>query len=202
MATGYTADVGDGKLTDFRAFAFRCARAFGALILMRDDPMDAPIPDEFKPSTHAQEQAEWYDAEVRRLSALTQEQIAAECAAEARRINTMQDESEARSRATVDRYKTMLAAVEVWEPPTKDHAGLKKFMRDQLMESIKHDGLSEHWPTVVADPAEWQEGRKAEAARMLANYRKYAAEEIERTAKRNEWVRALRESLPEPAAAP
>lgn len=50
MPTGYTEAVQSGEVTEFRDFALRCARAMGALIMMRDDPMDAPIPDEFKPS--------------------------------------------------------------------------------------------------------------------------------------------------------
>lgn len=52
MPTGYTHGVQDGTVTEFRDFALICARAFGATILMRDDPMDAPIPDEFQSSTY------------------------------------------------------------------------------------------------------------------------------------------------------
>lgn len=51
MPTGYTAAVCDGKITEFPAFALQCARAFGALITMRDDAMNAPIPEEIKPDT-------------------------------------------------------------------------------------------------------------------------------------------------------
>ena len=47
----YTYELVDKKLT-FPQFAMRCARAFGALIEMRDDSMDAPIPDEFSPSDY------------------------------------------------------------------------------------------------------------------------------------------------------
>src|SRR5687768_6886698 len=52
MPTGYTHPVVDGKITEFNDFALSCARAFGALITMRDDAMDAPIPEEFKPETN------------------------------------------------------------------------------------------------------------------------------------------------------
>src|SRR6185437_5714856 len=51
MPTGYTYPVTDGKITQFNDFAMSCARAFGALISMRDDPRDAPILDEIKPDT-------------------------------------------------------------------------------------------------------------------------------------------------------
>ena len=46
MPTGYTADIQDGKITTLREYALSCARAFGALIMMRDDPHDAPIADD------------------------------------------------------------------------------------------------------------------------------------------------------------
>lgn len=48
MPTGYTADVQSGKVTDFAEYAMNCARAFGALVLMRDDPSDADIPERFE----------------------------------------------------------------------------------------------------------------------------------------------------------
>ena len=41
MPTGYTSKIGDDQ--SFKDFALRCARNFGANILMRDDPMDAEI---------------------------------------------------------------------------------------------------------------------------------------------------------------
>lgn len=37
MPTGYTASVQEGKVTEFRDFAMECARAFGALVMMRDE---------------------------------------------------------------------------------------------------------------------------------------------------------------------
>ena len=50
MPTGFTCDIKDG--ITFERFALNCARAFGALINMRDDSLDAEIPDEIKPSDH------------------------------------------------------------------------------------------------------------------------------------------------------
>lgn len=50
MPTGYTAAIADG--IDFKTYALSCARAFGALVEMRDEPANAPIPEEFKPSSY------------------------------------------------------------------------------------------------------------------------------------------------------
>lgn len=52
MPTGYTAKLHNGEEQTFPEFVMSCARAFGALITMRDDPADAEIPDEFKPSDY------------------------------------------------------------------------------------------------------------------------------------------------------
>jgi hypothetical protein len=51
MPTGYTAKLYDGD-QKFQDFAMECARAFGALIEMRDEPMNAKIPETFEPSEH------------------------------------------------------------------------------------------------------------------------------------------------------
>ena len=45
MPTGYTAGILEGET--FEQYALQCAKAFGALVMMRDEPSDAPIPDQF-----------------------------------------------------------------------------------------------------------------------------------------------------------
>ena len=44
MPIGYTSKLHDGD-QPFNEFIMSCARAFGALVTMRDDPNDAPIPE-------------------------------------------------------------------------------------------------------------------------------------------------------------
>lgn len=70
MATGYTHPVAEGTVTDFATFALDCARAFGALITIRDDPPGTPIPDEFTPSTWNAEAKEGAEARLAELMAL------------------------------------------------------------------------------------------------------------------------------------
>ena len=65
MPTGYTAAVKDG--ITFEQFAWSCARAFGALIDMRDSPTGAPIPQRFEPSQYNAVEAEKASAEIERL---------------------------------------------------------------------------------------------------------------------------------------
>ena len=44
MPTGYTSGVATGEIKDFKTYALQCARAFGACIMLRDEPMSDEIP--------------------------------------------------------------------------------------------------------------------------------------------------------------
>lgn len=52
MANGYTYRVEDGEITSLRDFALFCARAFGAAITMRDEPLSTPLPKAFEPDNY------------------------------------------------------------------------------------------------------------------------------------------------------
>lgn len=77
MPTGYTHEVQSGEVTDFPTFTMQCARAFGALIMMRDDPSDAQIPEQFEPSDYNRRARERAVAELQRLQNLTWDEIGA-----------------------------------------------------------------------------------------------------------------------------
>ena len=51
MPTGYTAGVQDGSIKTFKDYASLCARAFTALIELRDEPFTPRLPDEIKSNT-------------------------------------------------------------------------------------------------------------------------------------------------------
>jgi hypothetical protein len=53
MPTGYTNKIYNGDKVTFPEYALTCARAFDALVMMRDDDNDAEIPNEFKPSLYS-----------------------------------------------------------------------------------------------------------------------------------------------------
>lgn len=142
MPTGYTANVCDGKVTEFSDFAMQCARAFGALITMRDDPSDAPIPEEFKPSTYSADRYSEAKEKLRELRALTPEQVEvrALCAYE-EAVARVKQRNDADFRQN-DRIDAMLAKVAAWTPPTSDHVEMKNFMAEQLRiskTSYRHD---------------------------------------------------------------
>lgn len=194
MPTGYTADVQDGTITELKPFAMACARAFGALITMREDPKDAPIPDEFKPDEYYSQRLMSLGDEARRLESMTiKECIAAqnnEIANRRQACDSYVAEREIHNR----RYASMLEKVTAWEPPSSEHQGLKQFMIEQL-ELSKHDS---NWkPDVphVQDPGTWRTMKLATLKDQIESAKKYLAEEADRAQKRAVWVRQLKAAL-------
>jgi hypothetical protein len=198
MPTGYTADVQSGKITEFRDFAMQCARAFGALITMRDDPHDAAVPQEFQPNT------KYYDELIAGAKAILDElpQLSdAEC--NRRAMAAHADELDSHLRYARERqehrsrYEAMLSKVREWQPPTAEHEEMKAFMAKQLSESIDFDCSERYQPEAptLLPGAVWRETALAKAARDLAYGQEGRCKELKRTADRNKWLADLRASL-------
>lgn len=195
MPTGYTSDLYEGDQT-FAEFAMTCARAFGALIEMRDLPMDSPVPEEFTPSPYHAERLAQAEATVERARLMTDDEAQQladlDYTASVQRIEKARRDADAR-RA---RYEDMVARVERWEPPTADHVEMKKFMLDQLTESIKFDcGTKYLTPPDRVSGREYRRNLLAKATKDIEYHTEKLAEDRERAEKRTAWVSALRDSL-------
>jgi hypothetical protein len=196
MPTGYTCIIDDNPDVTFEEFAWRCARAFGALVLMRDDPIDAAVPDEVQPDPYyrnavADAERALHAAEVMTL-ADAERAMAAE-AGEREKYNREQREKHAKLRAGYDRMKVAAAA---WNPPTKDHEGMRKFMLEQLETGDPGECYQQVSECVTAEG--WLTDKRAAARESLEYRRKSLREEEERVRNRNAWVAALRSSIPQP----
>jgi hypothetical protein len=196
MPTGYTAGVQDGTIVEFSDFAMRCARGMGACITMRDDSTGTPIPEEFQPSQYSNERLVEVFAAIKELEEATDEQIAAMAAKEYQETHDRWANRVAEKRLTGDRYEAMLAKVRAWNPPSQDHEGLKKFMEQQLTESIPFDCPMrfDEEPQPV-DAGTWHAKKLAELHEDVVYHKKNQAEEDGRVAGRNLWLRQLRNSL-------
>jgi hypothetical protein len=197
MPTGYTHPVQEGKITTLREFAMNCARSFGACINMRDDPADAAIPERFEPHTayydEALTKARAILDELPRLSTNECERRATAAHADKldnhRRYAREKEEHRAR-------YEALLAQVEGWHPPA-DLGELRKFMLDQLAQSIDFDCSTKYAspePEKLSGEA-WRDSELSQAARDLAYHTEERRKEIERTEDRNRWIALLRKSL-------
>lgn len=194
MPTGYTYPVVEGKITKFSDFALSCARAFGALINMRDDAMDAPIPEEIKPSDYHAKKVKEAAAGLAKALKMTPAQMASgaakanERAAEAAR--SIRQDYETQNA----RLEKMLAEAKAWKPPTPDHKGMKDFMVQQLTDSMHSFDYLPEFKTLSGQ--EWHKQEVASLERELAYHTKENEEEIRRAAERTDWLKQLRSSLP------
>ena len=194
MPTGYTSDLYDGKNISFTEFALQCSRAFWACIMQRDDPSDAPLrlpTASLGYSEKALADAKDLLGEIQAMPIeVARERAEADYAAALERWHESEATRISRERA----YRNMLAEVAGWTPPSPDHEGMKKFMQEQLEESIKFD-CSPSRPPERQGAAEWREAQEARALRDVEYHTKAMAEEIERTNGRRAWITDLADSL-------
>lgn len=196
MPTGYTALVEDGTVTELRDYMLICARAFGALIMMRDDPMDAPIPEKLEADTrYYDEQIATLTAEIGRLTAMSADHALTESLAANDEARRRHREYEAADQLRLDRHLAMAEKVKAWEPPSPDHVEYKAFMLQQLEVSSRWLGSKRELPDMPIGEA-WRRERLADLSDSLSRAIKSRAEEIERTAGRQKWLDDLRGSLP------
>lgn len=194
MPTGYTADVGDGKVRDFSEFAMHCARAFGALVMMRDEPNGAEIPAKFEPSSYHVKALASAKERLAELESMTDDEKHRQSRLAYDGALAYWRKAEAKRVETRDNYEAMLDKVLAWEPPTSQHTEMKSFMVEQLESSIKFDCngyAAPEQPTV----AEWYADELARATRNIEYHEREDGKERERAEGRTEWVQALRESL-------
>jgi len=198
MPTGYTAAIADG--ISFNDFILRCARmlAFGALILMRDDPNDKPIPEEFKLSDYHSKKIVETMKELKALESLSEK--GADKRAEQDYQAALKDKKDGieKTNKLRKKYTSMLIQVKTWIPPSPDHIGLKDFMIKQIEESIGFDCGTDYYTRQRIKPQsgkEWLAERNQMLLKDLAYYAEEDEKERERTAGRNRWIKQLRESL-------
>lgn len=206
MATGYTQDVLTGKITSLPQFARACARNFGALINMRDDSLDAPFPSKgFKPSSYNAKQLPGAIRRITNLVKLSEKELAAAFAKYKKRSLKYYHDGIAKTKQAREQCEQLLAQVREWTPPTNEHKAMKEFMTQQLTSTVEYDGDASYYEGEIAKLNqmtvwEWHDKQLQDAARDINYHRKTQSEEVERTAKRNQWIFALEASLtPKPA---
>lgn len=199
MPTGYTAKLMEHGQS-FQEFAMICARAFGACIEMRDDPMDAPIPEKFEPSPFYTDAVAASRKEARRLQSMTASekiQFGADKKAEA--LKSLRD-CLAREREQNVRLRKMELEVLSWQPPTSEHEDFKKFMLNQI--SISRHDSDGYWAESIDRATSkglseyWADALKAELESISRNEEESEKEKT-RAESRTRWIKQLRDSLKE-----
>lgn len=166
MPTGYTSIIDDDERVTFERFVWRCARGMGALIMMRDDGLNAKVPERFEPDGHYAKSVTEAEAEVVKLRAMTAAQIERAARADQTTEAAHDAEYEAKKRVVTARYDAMVAQVQAWRPPSADHAGFKTFMLEQLSTGRPYEPEPTR-PTVL-QPGDWH-AAKLERAEKAAH---------------------------------
>lgn len=195
MPTGYTVGIADGKITTFEQYAWGCARAFGALVTMRDSPSDAPIPEEIKPSDYYTQTAKESTAAYDEFMAFTQDQLEDLYTKELLEMSASHERRGAEKKTQAKRYKDMLALAKEWEPPSPDHVKFKDFMVSQIAESLEFDIYDLPKPGAPPSFRDWKVSKQEKLASAASRAFKSLEEETARIGKANKWLRELRESL-------
>lgn len=195
MPSSFTEKIKEG--ISFEDFTLRCARNFGALVTMRDESLNAPLPDEIKPDTR------YYDKELRRLRAEfknLQQMNPAQAARLYRRKHEnsiKEEESRKIEQLTLkNQYLEMLIKVISWNAPTPEHEGLKKFMVKQIRDSIEGDcTIREIEPYPKKTPKQLYAEKMASVESDIHFYVKKRREEVERSKEHTKWIKDLKQSL-------
>ena len=196
MPTGYTESIKNG--ITFKQFIMQCARAMGACVEMRDDPWDKPIPEKFEGSTYHLDHLTEAQRELNRVRLMTDAEI--EPLEERNRIEEIERIKQyALEKAELKlKYEAMLDQVNDWEPPSSDHENFKKFMQDQIKDSIDHDcDPNCCWgeAPIKKSVEEWRAARIKELEHDIEYHTKANNDEVKRVSDRNRWVYQLRQSI-------
>lgn len=193
MPTGYTSAILEGAT--FEEYALQCARNFGALVMMRDEPIDKAIPDKFEPSSYAKQQLEKAKKEFARLNDLTKIEWQKELDASYKSICETYGRYNKENAEKRAKYEAMLQKAKAYKAPTPEHENYGNFLVSQIEDSIKFDCSHIYEIPVKLTLDEFVSDKLAQVQKDIAYFNKSNAEELERTDKRNQWIADLRKSL-------
>jgi len=198
MPTGYTIDIAKG--ISFKQFALNCARAFGYCIEMRGEPFDKPIPDKFKPSTYHEKEIVKIKKELGKIEKIPLKKLNKLAKREYDQEITKIQQSLKEKNELHAKYSAMLDKVNAYQPPSPDHIEFKKFMTNQIRQSMEFDCKTIYWinqldKIKLLSGEQWQVKEIARLVRKLEYHLKGNQAEIDRTNDSNLWIKQLRESL-------
>ena len=194
MPTGCTAAIKDG--ISFREYALNCARAFSALITMRDDPYDAKIPKIIVPSDYHTKKIIEIKEKLNRIKKLSLK----ECNIKSKKTYEQDCKSIDKNVADIfkqeEKYRKMLVLAKAYTPPSKDHIKYAEFMVKQIEESIKFDCSTDYlkYPEFV-DGITWKNNKIKQLQKDLIYQNKKNLKEIECAENRTVWIQKMFKSL-------
>jgi len=201
MPSGYTAKLQDNPDMSFEEFVWRCSRAMGACIMQKDDPCDANMCMDEQVSNHHVKALQKDIEELKILRTADRIQLQKQFDEDIRTTTDRNKNGIQDSCRTREIYERMLDLVNLWEPPTKEHVGLKTFMKEQLTSSIEWDCNYTYYNEQLSSIGSltldgWIIKQIATAIQSIEYHTKMHKEEIERVNSRNSWKNILAKSVP------
>ena len=201
MPTGYTDSIKD--VISFENFVLKCARNFGACIALRDESGDVlPTVDniQFKNDDYHQKKLEQAKSDLLFFQNLSEEGWQSSFNKHVEDQVSYYREKISECEELLTQYNEMLAKVNDWIPPTEHHVDLKKFMKQQIEDSIGHDCDLDYYEIQLSLIKEltiekFKEDKLNNAEYKIKYHSKHALEDSERNAKRVEWLQKLLDSL-------
>ena len=198
MPTGYTSEIGTKDNLTFKEFTLKCARAFGACIHQRDDASDI-LPQKQKVDNYHISQLNAAIKKLKTFKKTSKKVLRQKMERDFLKRNKELLISIEKTHALQNKYKLMLKKVNNWIPPSTEHDGLKKFMIEQIAESIKWDCSTSYYEEGLSREKESFEEYYTDKLKSLEKDIKYHEEkyneDVERTNKANQWIEDLYNSL-------
>jgi len=205
---GYTG-IFENRNVTFEEFVWRCARAFGALVHMRDMDWNVPVvlPQQSSRGkineSYRQECLKDSQALLQKYQNMSLAQAQTLLDQEYQRRLQEAKEGIAKKKVLRERFEKVYVKVQSWQPPSSKHNELKQFMLEQLEYGIKHDCDDSYWQNSLSRPKptvqEWLNQNIAWAQQDVEYHTKKANEEEDDGDSAVEWILALKNSVPEPA---
>lgn len=197
MASGVTQAVADGEAT-LREFLMRVGRNLTLSIHQRDSDPRNPVQPRVV-SAYAKQRMEDAAAELRRLEAMTLDEIRKAARAEYEDRREMVEAIKRSKAAVAENYDAMIEQVQAWEPEP-----VVAYVKDRALETLEESrrfdcegGIPSPPPAMDYDPPRWHAAALDRARKERDSAVKAYKVELERVASFNVEIEAFLRSLPD-----
>lgn len=195
MASSFTCDIQKGQ--SFEDFVLKCAHHFD--VSMREKSLDEPF-EEIKPDNYYLNKKKTLLIKLKNLDFVLEKDVRIEQEnyynERIRKAKLSLNESKKLKKC----YEKMLKDINQWIPPSENHTALKKFMIEQILESIEYDCETKY------DKLYLKEKFKFNFKEYIKKEKEYLINEIKECDRRyfihvkecelrNRWIRELKNSL-------
>lgn len=203
MPTGYTVGIVNGEIKDFEQYAKLCMRAFGVAIHMKDDSLDKPY-EPIVSSDYYKEELKSAKQSLKIAQDASPEEITKISLKKLTESKKYHKKSIVEAKIRQGRLEAILKDAEKYQPPTKDHEGIKKFMIDQIKQTIDWDcDLKYHKDELAKikldianfNPETARQQMINSAEKDITYYKKEHRLELKRCREANKWAELYLESL-------